>query len=203
MLRQLFFAFLVLPFSACAEPTVEPFILPPPPGALEGSIQVDPPNPDGGKKFQGVWFVTADGTKKLVAYNARSIWAQFEGKAVTVTGADYIPNGQAITADHFRIDHLKVTNEQEATLYVSAGPETKMQGTMHLNRGEPGSKMANETWWVFSSGGLNYQILNPVGWRLKRPEVTLTAHRVERSPFSAHMSGPSLWVNLLERGHVP
>ena len=30
-------------------------------------------------------------------------------------------------------------------------------------------------------------------------EVTLRAHDVQRSPFSAHMSGPSLWVTGLER----
>ena len=203
MFRRILLTILITPFTACAEPTVEPFVIPPPPGALEGTIQVDPPNPNGGKKFQGVWFVTSDGNKKLVAYNTRSVWAQFEGKAVSVNGADYIPNGQAITADHFRIDHLKVTNAQDATLYVSAGPETKMQGTMYLNTGEPGSKMADSTWWVFSSGGLQYQILNDGGWRLEKPEVTVTAHRVERSPFSAHMPGPSLWVTKLEHGHGP
>ena len=182
---------------------MEPFILPPPSGSLLGIIEVDPKDSDDGKKLQGVWLVSADGKKLLVAYNTRSLWAQFEGKTVSVTGESYTPSGQAMTADHYRIESLKVTPPEKATLYVSAGPEIKLQGTMQLVKGEPGSKMADERWWVFNSGGLTYQILNHAGWRLKKPEVTLTAHRVERSPFSAHMSGPSLWINKLERGFVP
>ena len=203
MFRHLFFALLAVPFTACAEPPVDPFILPPPPGALTGTIQVDAPNPNGGKKFQGVWLVAKDGKKQLVAYNTRSVWAQFNNQAVTVTGESYIPSGQAITADHYRIESLTVTQPNDTTLYVSAGPETKLQGTLSLSTGEPGSKMAGSTWWVFQSGGIQYQLLNPSGLDLKASDVTLTAHRVDRSPFSAHMTGPSLWVVKLEPGHAP
>ena len=132
MMKNLFFYLAFLPITACAEPDVDPFTLPPSPDALQGNIQVDPHNPNGGKKFQGVWLVTSDGQKKLLAYNTQSVWAQFDGKSVLVTGADYVPDGQAYSATHYRIDSLKVDAAQDEALYVSVGPKKSLKGTLTL-----------------------------------------------------------------------
>ena len=136
MLRYIFYLFLIL--SSCSESKVDPFDLIPSLDAQNGTIMVDPPDSKGGKEFQGVWFITTDGTKKLVSYSTRSVWAQFDGKAVTVTGESYFPQGQSIVADHFRITRLKLQKTNDAALYVSVGPETKMHGTMQLSKGEAG-----------------------------------------------------------------
>ena len=106
----------------------------PSPETQKGTIVVDPPSPSGGKDFQGVWLVTADGEKKLVSYHKRSVWAQFDRKAVTVTGASYIPQGQSVMADHFRIESLTLQKTDDTARYVRVGPKKKMHGTIQLHR---------------------------------------------------------------------
>ena len=199
MFRWLSVLLVFLPMMAESSPVQPPELGIQAPGAQSGTIHVDPDRPTAGKRFRGVWFTPENGIKTLVAYNAHSIWAQFDGQTVSVSGEEYVPQGQAIQAPHFRIHRLTVTDPNATGHYISAGPETERSGTLTLARGEPGSKMANETWWVFRTGGMQYQLLNPGRWTLTQGEVTLRAHDVQRSPFSAHMSGPSLWVTTLKR----
>lgn len=178
---------------AAAGPSLEPGSPQIGPDANPATVRVDP-EPSGAKKFQGVWLERKDGGRQLIAYNTRSLWAQFDGKEVYVTGEVYQPPGQSISAEHFRVDTLTVADLQTAVLYTGAGPLREMTGVIEVETGSPGSKMGGETWRMFNSGGMSYQLANPVAFKKWKGTFTVQARDVNRSPFSAHMAGPTIWV---------
>jgi hypothetical protein len=191
-MKPLLSTLLFVATSACAEPPLHPSIPVAKSDGATATVRVDPT--PGAKRFQGVWLESADGSKQLIAYNKRSVWAQFEGQTVVVTGAPYQPEGQSISADHFRVETLSLADSSAATLYTSVGPIKALTGDLTLQSGSPGSKMAGQSWWVFSSGGLSYQLANPSAVKGQAGAITVKARRIERSPFTAHMPGPLLWI---------
>ena len=157
---------------------------------VSGVIEIDPQ--PGGKKFQGVWLVQDDTSKLLLAYRPYGWLKAFEGETVRVSGERYQPEGQSIGADHFRVFEIKVSGEVASQLWISAGREVTREGTFSVQSGEPGSKMADDAWMTFSAGGLSYQLANSGDWKPGAAKVT--GRPIERSPFTAHMPGPTLWV---------
>jgi hypothetical protein len=152
------------------------------------------------KKFQGVWLARDDGDRWLIAYRPWGYWTPFADQRVTVTGATYTPRGQAVSATHFRVHSLRLAPGADAP-WTELGPERTLRGTLSVERGASGSKMAEETWITFSrEGGGGYQLANSieVAGLLGAP-VELVAREITRSPFVAHMPGPALWVLSIER----
>jgi len=146
-----------------------------------------------GKKFQGVWLVRDDGERWLVAYRPLPLWKIYEGVAVNITGAVYQPDGQSISATHFRVDTLSIRDPQAIIDPRSFGPEQTFEGQFESESGSPGSKSEGSTWTVFRvQGGLRYEIMNPVA--VDRTATSIRARTVERSPFVAHRGGPALWL---------
>ena len=167
--------------------------LPPSPDATPATVRVDP-EPSGTKKFQGVWLERKGGERQVIAYNTRSIWAQFDGKEVLVTGQVYQPPGQSISAEHFRVNTLTVADPQNAGLYTGVGPSQEMTGKIEVETGTPGSKMGGETWRTFNTGSMSFQLANPSAFKQWKGTFVIQARSVNRSPFTAHMPGPTLWV---------
>ncbi|MBW1878903.1 MAG: hypothetical protein JRI25_12375 [Deltaproteobacteria bacterium] len=162
--------------------------------AFEAKLTVDPE--PGYKHFQGVWLEREDGDRWVIDYRARDCWTPFDGHRVRVVGEQYQPEGQAIGAIHFRVETLEVLDPMSMTSLVSVGPEKALTGRMARVSGEPGTKMEGSSYLVFTaSDGTGYQLINPtavsdhVG-----TQVSITARPVERSPYSTHMPGPTLWI---------
>jgi hypothetical protein len=163
-----------------------------PAASVTGTIRVDPT--PGAKKFQGVWLEATDGSKQLIAYNTRSVWARFEGQTVWVTGEPYTPELQSITADHFRVETMSLANSNQAAPYTSVDAKRKMNCHIQVHSGSPGSKMADQSWRMLMCEGMAYQLANPVMLKGHTAHVSVIARRVERPPFTSHMPGPMLWI---------
>ena len=55
--------------------------------------------------------------------------------------------------------------------------------------------MKGSSWLVFVSLGTCWQLLNPAELSGQvGAEVTVTGRAVERSPYAAHVPGPTLWI---------
>ncbi len=183
------------PKPAQQEPT--PMLLDPvpPPDMLTFRATLEIDKEPGGKRFQGVWLVREDGERWVVDYRARDHWKPFEGATVEAVGRTWSPQGQAISATHFRVHSLRVKPDA-GTAWVYLGPEQKLSGRFEIRLGQAGSKLSGESWPVFiATGGGSYQLANEVTLKDKPGKrVEVTARPVERSPFTAHMPGPTLWI---------
>ncbi len=138
------------------------------------------------------WLVRQDGQRWRVDEDDGALWSAFAGRRVELSGARVDgPAGET----RFRVDRL--TTSDEDAVWRELGPARRRKGTISIAAGEPGSKMADETWPIFTpaSGGPSYQLANHVelAGLVGRP-VELRARTITRSPFTAHMPGPTLWV---------
>ncbi len=155
----------------------------------------------GGKRLQAVWLVHENGERWVIDYRAREFWKPFEGTTVDAAGKVYAPQGQAIGATHFRVHSLGLDpNTDSSAPWTWIGPESQAHGKFHLKQGAPGSKSADTSWPVFvSEEGRSYQLANAVELDgLLGVPVTIEARPIERSPFVAHMPGPTLFVMSVE-----
>ena len=183
---------------ACTSPTLEATMLIPsdPLGtALEFSatVRIDPRSSS--KRLQGVWLERADGTRWLIDYRARDCWRPLEDIAVTTIGERYEPQGQAISAPHFRVSMLQVLTVTPEATVVAVGPEQVMTGTLQTSAGAPGTKSEGSTWMVFQNAdGPSGPLYNPSALGSLTGAVTLTVREVELSPFSTHIGGPQFCI---------
>lgn len=159
--------------------------------AFDATLTID--GKPGGKKFQGVWLVRADGSKLVIDYRARGLWRPFENQKVHVTGSSYQPRGQAISAAHFRVHTLRMADSQSTASIVELGPEQTLEGSFGSHTVAAGAKAAGQTYTIFKAkGGMTYQVLNPIP--AKPGNVKVKARAATRSKFIAHVGGPALWI---------
>ncbi len=159
---------------------------------FEARVEIDPT--PGGKKFQGVWLVRADGARWVIAYRPLEIWRPFEGKQVKVEGALYEPFGQSIGAPHFRVDRMTVDPESMASL-VRVERERLLTGHFENETMEEGTKLAGQHFLTYSAEGVRYLLANaPPDPPTPGAKVRVRAREVELSPFAAHLIGPTLWI---------
>ena len=189
---------LIFLLSACSTTEVEPSVIDPTvlsgePIEFTATVRIDAR--PGGKKFQGVWLERPDGEKWVIDYRPRDCWKPMEGLTVTARGQTYAPEGQAISATHFKVEELRlVTLTAEATL-VAVGEEWTLTGTLLTTAGEVGSKSEGSTWTEFKSAdGPIWPLYNPSALDGLTGGITLTGREVELSPFSAHIGGPQLCI---------
>jgi hypothetical protein len=112
------------------------------------------------------------------------------------TGTVYEPDGQSIGAVHFRVETLELAHEDPSALYVYLGPEQELNGRFSWPSGAPNSKRGGERCLVFNSG-ISFELVNPSRAEAFAEEgrpVTVKARALTPSPFSAHESGPFLWL---------
>jgi len=182
-----------------AEPSA-PTPLEPPVQAPEGETitlraKVDIDDKPGGKKFQGVWLVTEDGNRHVISYRADPWWTDFEGRTVDAVGRPYVPRGQAIMADHFRLEEMEVVDPTPEDPLIKITSERELDGKFIEVDWPKRSKLGGTKAWMFEAkDGTRY-------WLSDRPEklphdepVTITARIVEPSNFVARPGGPYLWV---------
>lgn len=153
-----------------------------------------------GKKFQGVWLERKDGERYVVAYRPQAWLRGFEGRSVKVTGSTYEPQGQRISATHFRIDTLKVERRGEGPI-LEVGPERTLIGNFKSVSGSPGTKAEGSTWWVFvTAEGAEYEVEGaPEKATLKAGAAKIVARVVEPDmSFVARRGGPCVWVLEIE-----
>lgn len=149
----------------------------------------------GGKQFQGVWLERDDGERWVIDYRPRACWRPLEGLRVSAVGSTYMPPGQAIYATHFEVSMLQVVDPTPEAQLVAIGPEQTMTGTLQTATGSAGSKSAGSSWLVFKSdAGTSWTLYNPSALDVTTGSITLTGRMVERSPYSAHTTGPQLCV---------
>ncbi|MBL9103247.1 MAG: hypothetical protein JNL82_20040 [Myxococcales bacterium] len=148
-----------------------------------------------GKKFQGVWLERADGERWVVAYRPQAWLRSFEGRAVRVTGETWEPEGQRVTATHFRVATLKVERRGEGPI-LAVGPEETLTGALRQATAPAGSKAEGSTWWVFATGEAEYEVEGaPDGVELAAGPATLVVRKVEPDmSYAARRGGPSLWI---------
>lgn len=155
----------------------------------------------GGKKFQGVWLERDDGERWVAAYRPEPWLKEFEGRRVRVTGWVYQPQGQAISATHFRIETLRLAGPEAAAdaQVVAVLAERRLSGTFQNRVGEPGTKLTGESYGVFAADdGVVYLLANdPEDGRPGRA-ASVRARVVELSPYVAHRGGTYLWVLKVE-----
>ncbi len=157
------------------------------------TVRIDP-RPSG-KQLQGVWLERADGTRWVIDYRPRDCWRPLEGAAVTATGERYEPQGQALSAPHFRVSSLQVTTVTPEAGLVAVGPEQVLTGSLLTSAGEPGTKSEGSSWVEFrDADGPIWPLYNPSALGNLTGAVTLTVREVELSPFSAHIGGPQLCI---------
>lgn len=195
MIRALL-VLVLLPALALAQPLKPTDPLAPPDSSLaafEATVAID--SKPGGKRFQGVWLKKDDGGRLLIEYRALGCWTPFDGHRVKVTGKSYTPKGQAIMAAHFTVSTLEIVDPSKPVAFTHVGPIQTIDGQFSTAEGSVGSKMEGSTWAVFTGGGMSYQIANPA--RIKTAAngpAEVVARAVTRSPFTAHMPGPMLWL---------
>ncbi len=149
----------------------------------------------GAKRLQAVWLERADGSQWVIDYRPRACWRPLEGATVTATGSVYTPQGQAISAIHFRVDALRATELTPELGLVAVGPEQTLTGTLLNAVGEAGTKSEGSGWTEFrDNDGPTWPLYNPSALGELTGAVTLTVREVELSPFSAHIGGPQLCI---------
>lgn len=162
--------------------------------SLTGRIDVVQPDDRArGKRFRGVWFTPADGEKSVVSYTAGPFWEVFHGQQVRLTGEPKIPNGQALVAPHLEVHTLELVEPTPDVPLVRAGPERTFTGQRVVVEGPDGAKarqysvlQTDDQRWLIAGG---FDVLPAPG-----TPVTVRAREVERSPFVAHITGPTLWI---------
>ncbi|HET9484558.1 MAG TPA: hypothetical protein VFO79_11430 [Xanthomonadales bacterium] len=147
-----------------------------------------------------MWLEFADGKRWVVDYRPRTPWTWFADQEVVVTGECYEPFGQAIGANHFRVDELRfATPPARGTVPVLAlGAARKLRGKLE-ERGFPaGSKLAGSSERVFvEDGGTTYGIagVENDAWPDAGKPVRVTVREV--TPDMAYMAqtgGPTIWI---------
>jgi len=161
---------------------------------FEATVEIDAK--PGGKKFQGVWLVTKDGQRQVISYRPHGWWRAFEGRRVEATGEPYAPRGQAIAAQHFRVDKLRIVTPTPEDSLVSVSGELELHGAFKTHTWPAGTKLEGETMTVFAADdGTRYWLHHlPSPAPPLDSRVTVRAHQVEPSPFAARAGGRYLWV---------
>lgn len=149
----------------------------------------------GHKGFQGVWLERAGGERLLIAYRPHGYWKPFAGHEVKVTGQRYVPAGEAVMAEHFRVHTLSI-DPKKMTDLVRVETERVFEGKVEERTMEPGTKLAGETLTFFvATDGTSYSFVHrldempPVG-----KSVRVRARVVEPTPFITRLGGPYLWL---------
>jgi hypothetical protein len=191
------FAFACL--VACSGPGKPPVTTPPstPPGEQHrATIRIDAE--PGGKRFQGVWLDFGNDKKWVIAYRSSGLWRTFENQEVIVTGWCYSPEGQAISAQHFRVEKMRYFTPQRGRgPLLEIGPPQKLKGKFVAHQFPVGSKLEGESRVRFAAeDGTNYWI---AGADANVPEPGGAPVRIRMRPVDPDLSyvaqpgGPNLW----------
>jgi hypothetical protein len=188
------FAFACL--VACSGPVKPEVTNQPVPEQHRATLRIDAE--ESGKRFQGVWLEFADQQKWVIAYRASGLWRSFEDREVIVTGHCYAPEGQAISAPHFRVERVRsFAIERGRGPLLEIGPPQKINGTFALHRFPAGSKLADSPRVKFvGEDGTAYWI---AGTDAKVPDPDGAPVRIRMRPVDPDMSyvaqpgGPNLW----------
>ena len=146
-----------------------------------------------------MWLEFSDGKRWVVDYRPRTPWTWFADAEVLVTGECYEPFGQAISANHFRVDNLRLASPSRgAQPYVGFGPERKLRGKLE-ERGFPkGSKLEGSTERVFvEDDGTSYGLAGAEkdDWPDVGKPVRVTVREVTPDmAYTAQTGGPKLWI---------
>lgn len=161
---------------------------------ITGVVELPQPSPTG-KRFRGVLLHPETGPAWVLTYTADELWAAFAGRRVTVTGAPYQPEGQALLSLHLRPVSWRIEAPGPGDSIVEVGPEQRLRGVFERQAQPAGSKLAGEltTRFVAESGGSFLLAHAPEPLPLGRA-VELRARPVEPSPLAARLGGPYLWV---------
>ncbi len=148
------------------------------------------------KGFQGVWLERADGERLLLEYRPVAWLRPLAGRTVRVTGATYVPPGQAIMATHFKVDTLWVLGDPSEVPFVGFGPETTLSGKFGLTLPPPGAKNDDEWYQTFvTPDGARYLIERAAHDISDGAQVQVRVRAIEPSPTdAARRGGDWLWV---------
>lgn len=166
---------------------------------IDATVEIDAE--PGGKKFQGVWLAMGGDTRWVVSYRAEPWLREFEGQRVHARGRIYSPQGQAIRATHFRLEHMRVIDPQaKISTFVEVGPERTLTGVMRQDIGAAGTKSEGERWHVFDSEtDGRFLLANTPDDIVLEQRIAVRARSIVYSPFVAHRGGPTLWVLDVDR----
>lgn len=161
---------------------------------ITGVVELPEPSRTG-KRFRGVLLHPETGPAWVLTYVADELWAVFAGRRVTVTGALFQPEGQALVARHLRPVSWRIEAPGPDDTIVEVGREQRLRGVFERQAQPAGSKLAGEltTRFVAEGGGSFLLAHAPEPLPLGRA-VELRARPVEPSPFAARLGGPYLWV---------
>lgn len=147
-----------------------------------------------GKTFAGAMVRQDDGTEWVVDYSPRSPFREMDGQRVLVEGSPYEPRDQALVKPHLQVRTMKIIKPTLEPSLVRVDGEEKLSGHFERYTFPEGTKLAGKTMTRFvADRGDAFWIAHGPTEPLDQP-LTLTAHRVEPSPFVTRVGGPYLWI---------
>lgn len=147
-----------------------------------------------GKTFAGAMVRQDDGSEWVVDYRPRSPFREMAGQRVLVEGSPYEPRDQALVKPHLRVRTMKVVKPTPEPSLVRVDGEEQLSGRFERHTFPEGTKLAGETMTRFvTDRGDVFWIAHGPTEPLDQP-LTLTAHRVEPSPFVTRVGGLYLWI---------
>jgi hypothetical protein len=198
--------------ASCSSPAPTPTIenrkpvtpdKPPSPTEMGATLWFD--DAPGGKKFQGVWLGLGGDRNYVIDYRPRSLWLGFVGHELLVTGHCYQPFGQAISAQHFRVERLRFATKPTTSVPLfEIGPEIVMKGSFVDHPYPAGSKLAGSSQLKFHhadgtayglAGGDDEMKPGPAQIKARVVEVNMAHH--------AQTGGPKIWVAYVMHGDEP
>lgn len=161
--------------------------------SFEATVEID--DQPGGKRLQAVWLVSGK-TRRVIDYRANEWWKPFDGRKVKATGASYSPEGQAISADHFRVHSLELLDPTPDDDLWMVSKQESFTGAFVTQTWPKQSKLGGETATIFRSDeGEDFWLHDATAITIELDKsVTIKARRVEPSNFVARPGGPYLWV---------
>lgn len=153
-----------------------------------------------GKTFRGVMLEREDGARWVVRYGVDALWKAFADERVVVEGERHAPEGQALTAVHFRVGrfrHAERARGGHPVDYFEVSEPRTLRGRYEDAVGDPGTKSEGVRYVRFvEESGAVWRIDNAPKDAPRGQLVTIRARVLDMVQLVsvAAVGGPRLFV---------
>ena len=171
---------------------------------MRGTVEVAPANTAGerGKHFSGIFFVTSE-KRFVVSYSRDDVFSLLGGKEVIFDGMPYVPQHQALMADHLRPGGVALQNPTNEDLFTAIGAAERVCGELLTSIVPPGQKASGEKRRKILVGdaSFNYRSLGEHKNGLyegSMRRIKVNAEFAPKLPMTMSMPGNLVWLANLE-----